>query len=122
LKSAAKGGAMNGSDDGLGAVFKRDQHVPHWCEIALVPRCDLAELLDVGAGNERAAATDQDNRLNRGIYLQGLYCSRDPFGHTWAEGVDRRVVDRDDADAIALRHGYELIVGFHGRNSPELGR
>jgi hypothetical protein len=75
-----------------------------------------AELTNVGAGNEGAAGADQYHRFDRRVGVAALDTGDDALGHTRRQCVDRRIVDRDDADPVdrletdqfAFRHVFLL--------------
>ena len=89
-------------------VFDRpeDRVQPH---LALRPtRGDLGELLDVRAGDEGPAAADQDDPPDRIVLPGGLHKLPNPFRDPRAQGIHRRVVDRDDRDVAILAHAHQL--------------
>ena len=79
----------------------------------------LAEVADVCARDEAAAVTDQDHGVDGGVGLCLMEAGDDPLGDAGGEGVDRRVVDDDDADVVVAFEADERCVG-HGRFLPFL--
>ena len=73
----------------------------------------LAELADVGAGDEAAAGADHHHRLDLGIGLALLQRLDDAVADAGAQRVDRRIVDGDDADAVLDVVPHERLV-THG--------
>ena len=100
--SAAERRAVNRGDHRLRAIFNRLDHFQKVEVSFALARSDLAEFLDVSAGDERPAAADQNPAFDRIVVSDLLDGRRNAFRHAGAERVDRRVVDGDDADfAIA---------------------
>src|SRR5260370_11281498 len=60
----------------------------------------LAEFGNVGAGDERAAAVGQDDRLHSRIGDGALHAIENTAADRGAQRVNRRTVDRDDADHV----------------------
>ncbi len=93
FQPAAQRGAVKSRDHRLGTVFDAGQHTVQ------VGRCQwLAEFADVGTGNEGAATTDDDQGLDGGVGDALVDAVLDTLAHGLGQGVDRRVVDGDDAD------------------------
>ena len=103
LETAAERVAVNRRDERLADVLDVRQarvHGPRPLE-RLLARLQLLEDVDVGAGDERRAGADQDDRVGGGIVARALDGVADAFRNARAERVDGRVVDGDDGDAIA---------------------
>src|ERR1700678_1396978 len=102
FEAAAKGGAVNGNDDGLAAVFdaqkKRQQARAAW----RFAGNHLAEFFDIRASHESAAATDQHDRFDFGVVVYAFNGFGNAFGHARAKSVDRRIVDGDDCDSVVF--------------------
>ena len=97
LQAAAQGGAVDGRHDRLGAILHRGLGLG---EAGGLGR--LAELGDVGPGDEGAAAAGQHDALDRvvvGDLLEGLEQAQP---HAVTQRVDGRVVDQDQGDVAAL--------------------
>ena len=106
LQTPAQGGAVDRRDHRLGRVLDDVLDV-------LQGRTGhgLAELGDVGAGDEGLAVADQHDRLDRRVGDGGLEGALQPLADHGRQGVDRRRVQRDDAD-----------VAFHGEISDGVDR
>ena len=59
----------------------------------------LAELADVGAGDEGAARAEEDDGVDSGVGVEGFGGVPEGLAEGQGERVDRRVVDGDDGDA-----------------------
>ncbi len=93
LETAAEWRAVQRRDHRLAYRLDRRDHVP--CARRLRP---LAELADVGARDEGTARAGDHDGFHARIGL-GLVERRDQADpHGVPQGIDRRVVDRDDAD------------------------
>ncbi len=68
FQSAAKGRAMNGADDRLGAVLQDVEHRIQADAAILLSGSDFAELLDVGSGDERATTADEHDCGDRLVF------------------------------------------------------
>ena len=103
LEAAAERGAVDRGHDRLRRAL---DHVEHRVQAGLHRR--LAELGDVGAGDERAPGADDDDRLD-GALRDRL---RDPvvqaLAYVLAQRVDRRVVDGEHGHAAAGAQVYGL--------------
>ena len=66
----------------------------------LVTRHELIELRDVRAGNKGSARANQDNGTDFRILLRLVQRRSNSFGHASADGIHRRVVNRQDRHAI----------------------
>ena len=94
LQPAAQRRAVQRRHDDLGAVLHGGDDV---VQVGALGR--LAELADVGAGDEGAAAADQHDGVDVGIWRESLDAFLDAVAHGGGERVHRRVVDGEDADA-----------------------
>ena len=117
LEAAAEGGAVDRGDDRLGAIL---DDVDDLGEHRHLHR--LAELGDVGAGEEGLALADDHHRLDRLVAVRLLDRLDQPLAHRMAERVDRRVVRGDDEDvAVAVgrdrAHWEGLLRGARLRAS-----
>src|SRR5215510_7249855 len=74
------------------------------------PRLDrrLAELRDVGAGDERASRADDDDRLDRAVSDGLLDPIVEPLADVLGERVDGRVVDGQHGHGAAGAEVYGL--------------
>ena len=66
-----------------------------------------AESADVGAGDKAAPGADQHHRPDQRVGVAALDILDDAFGHPGRQGVDRRVVDRDDADPVHILEAHQ---------------
>ena len=64
---------------------------------------DLAEFLDVGAGDEGLAAADDHAALTVVVSVELLERGSDAFRHSRAQRVHWRIVDGDDGNAVVFR-------------------
>ena len=110
LQPAAEGIAVDRRDDGLLHIVEQIVAAPlrWWAR--------FVEAADVGAGDEAAPRADHDERLHVRIGVALLERLDDAFRHAWAKRVDRRVVDRDDADPVLDIVAYDWLV-IHGASS-----
>src|SRR5579871_431545 len=82
----------------------------------------FSELANVGAGDEGAASSDDDDSGYRRIGRGGLDRRADAFGHSGAERVDWRIGDRDDGYGILdcggneFRHGRQTVYRPEGKS------
>ncbi len=113
LEPAAQRGAVDRGDDGLGAVLDRRLDV---VEGGAARR--LAELADVGAGDEGAAGADQDDRLDRIVGDRRGHAAGDAVADVGGERVDRWRIDGQDADVAFDRQVGHGIDRGHRRLSP----
>ena len=67
----------------------------------------LAELADVGPGNERPSRPGDDDALHRSVGVDGQHGIAQLPAHVRTDGVDRRVVQGDDADAVRPVMGFD---------------
>jgi hypothetical protein len=98
FEASAKRSAMDRGYNWLRRVFDALEHaIEAGSAAAVAPGGNLSELANVGAGDERSAASDQHNRLDRGVFSQLFYSGDNAFRYSRAKGVDRGIVDRQDA-------------------------
>ena len=93
LQAAAECRAVDRRDHRLGAIL---DPVQHSMQPGLARR--LAELGDVGAGDEGPAGAMDHDRPDRRIGLRRRDAVRQALAHALAQRVDRRVVDDQDGD------------------------
>jgi hypothetical protein len=86
---------VNRGNDGLGAVIDGVQYVAK-----IGPFHGLAELGYVGAGEEGATCARQDDGLDLVIRKAFADSRIQAATYVYAEGVYRRIVDRDEADTV----------------------
>ena len=72
----------------------------------------LAELGDVGAGDEGAAAQTSTTASTSGSASRVSAASQKDWRRAWRECVDRRVVDGDDGDAAFAGDGQGQVYGL----------
>ena len=60
----------------------------------LLAGLDGLEDVDIGAGDERRSGADEHDGVGRGVGAGARDGLADAFGHTGAQRVDRRIVDR----------------------------
>ena len=97
FQAAAECRAMNGGDNG----FYRGFHgVDRLMQTGRQRR--FAEFGDVGARHESAAFAGQNANLDFRVVRQFCDAIDDGGAHADADGIDRRIVDPDDADVAAL--------------------
>ncbi len=109
LQAAAQRRAVQRRDDQLGRILHRGDDV-----VQVRARRRLAELADVGAGDEGAAAADQHDGVDAGILAEGLDAFLDAGADRRSQRIHRRIVDGEDSDAPLF--GADDSVG-HGRSS-----
>jgi hypothetical protein len=96
LEPAAERGAVDRDDHGLDRIldaladFRKRRRL-----------CGLAELADVRAGNEITAGADDEHDGDGVVGLRRADRLEQTVPYVRAEGVDRRVVDRDDENVVA---------------------
>ena len=118
FKSAAQSGAVDCGHHGFVGVFD-DRDDIRQCRF----NRRFAEFANVRPADEDLACTAQHGRPDRsccGSMVNG--CGK-PFAHLGRGGIDRRVVDRDDKNAIdnhACHNGGEFASIGHGGLSPVL--
>ena len=111
LEASAQGRTVDGGHERLRRLL---DHPPHLVRVGGKPR--LAELADVGAGDEGPAAADENGRLHLGIVRNRGHGGREPFAYVLAQRVDRWIVDPDCADHAESR----LLVTFDRYGLAEL--
>src|SRR5579859_6594363 len=97
FKAAPERRAVNGGDDGFGGTLH--------CVDGIVQagrQGRLAEFGDIGAGYEGAAFARKNADFDFRVLPKLLHTLDDGGAHPDADGVDRRIVDPDDADVAAL--------------------
>ncbi len=104
LETPAQRKAVNRGNDRLGAFFEGV------IRAALEDRTRLAELADVGPGDEAAPGADQHHRLHRRIGIALVDGRDDALGNPRAQGVHWRIVDSDHADAVFDVEPNQLLV------------
>ena len=106
LEPAAERVAMNRGDDRLRCVLDilQDRVERLGSLERLLARRHRLEDVDVGACHERLAGADEHDRLDGRVVDPSCDRGLDAFQHAGAERVDRRVVDRDDGDAVATSY------------------
>src|SRR5215469_9492464 len=99
------------------AVDRRDDRLAAGVEDLMGPatlyrrRAARAEGADVGAGDKAPASAYQHHRLDRRVGVAALDILDDPLGHAGRERVDRRVVDRDDANPVHILEVNQCAFG-----------
>jgi hypothetical protein len=109
LETAAERRSVDGRDDGLRAVLDELQH-----HVQARRRRRLAELRDVGAGDERAARAGDDDRAHRLIGDGLLESLVEAVPDVLAQRVDGGVVDGEHGHATAAVEIDGLGNGCHG--------
>ena len=109
LEAAAQRRAVQRGHDQLGRVL-------HGCDdvVQVRARRRLAELADVGAGDEGAAAADQHDGIDVRIPAERLDAVLDAGAHRRGQCIHWRIVDGEDSDA-PLCGAYDSVG--HGRSS-----
>ena len=64
----------------------------------LLPGCNFAELLDVGAGDKGASRASQDSGLDLGVAFNRFHRCQNAFQDAGTEGVHGGIVDRNNGD------------------------
>ena len=106
------------------ALQSRDQRLTHGLEGADDLRRGAAhragrQPADVGAGHEGGPRAVQHRRAHRRIRAKLLHRGIDAVAHRRRDGVDRRIVDDDDADLVPTLGANRLCV-FRHRWAPAL--
>src|ERR1700690_4228900 len=116
LPAASEGRAMNGGNDGVAGILKR---LDGMVEAGRQGR--LAEFGDVGARHEGPAFAPENADFDFGVLRKLRHAIDDRGAHTDADGVDRRIVDPDDADVAALFEStaHVLLLQRKGRSLPK---
>ena len=104
FEAAAERRAVDRGDDGLGAAF--DQFASGLFRL-LVGIRRLAEIADVGTGDERPALAGDDDGLDSVVGECRFQMLRQIETHAGTHRVDRRIVDRQERGAVAhlVMHG-----------------
>ena len=107
--------AVDGGDERLARVFETaEQGVrARGARHRLVARLQRLEDVDVGARDEGVARPDQDDRVYGGIVVRACDALIDSLPDAGSKGVDRRVVDRQNGDAV----DDFVVHEFRHRNS-----
>ena len=108
LEAAAQRRAVDRGDDRLGAILDRGLRVG---QARAGER--LAELGDVGAGDEGAPGADQHDRLDRGIGRRLPHAVAQPVAHLRRQRVDGRRIDGQDGDVALHAEVGDGIDGGH---------
>ena len=109
FESASERGAVNRGDEGLLQGLHLQTDV-----VGVGRQARLAELFDVGSRDERPALAQQYDGTD-GVVADEMFESLlQPLAHVLALGVDRRVVDPEEADSLAVLERDGLTEGFHG--------
>ena len=94
---------MDGGDQRFAGIF--DPHQPRVRSLRplqrLLPGLDGAEDFDVGAGNESRAAANQDHGVDACVGDSARNRFFDAFEDARPHGVDGRIVDSENGDAVA---------------------
>jgi hypothetical protein len=107
FQAATESCAVNGDDHGLAVIFEF-QEEREQAFTAGLSGSHLAEFFQVCAGDEGAAAADQDDGFDGGVLRDLIERFGNAFGDARAERVDRRIIDGDDGDAVFLRELHEI--------------
>jgi hypothetical protein len=89
---------MDGRDDRFGTIIEGWKHRAHGSINAFYAGCEFGELLDVGSGDKGSSAPDQDDGFDRRVGATLAQGGFNSLGHARAERIDRRIVDRDNAN------------------------
>ena len=120
LEAAPQRHAVDGGDDRLLGCF---EGVDQRGQMRGPGGRGLAEFADVGAGAEHLARPGDNDRAHRPVSGGRLERGLQAGPHGEPETVDRRIVERDDGYAIAVRYGYcvrhrrSLLLCYDTRNS-----
>ncbi len=112
FEPTAQGRAVDGGDHQLGARLHAIEHIGQRGRHGR-----LAELADVGAGDEGLALADDEHGLERRVLLQLLHRRQQAGTHALAQGVDGRVVDADHQHRALLLGLYQCLC-VHALVSP----
>ena len=103
FQAAAERGAVDRGDD----RFRRGvERIDHFMQAGRLRR--LAKFGDVSPGDEGAAGTGEYDRLHLGVRDRRIDLFEDAATNCRAQRVDRRIVDRDDGDAIPMLRLHNL--------------
>src|SRR5437867_1621025 len=109
LEAAAERGAVDGGDDRLRALLDQRQD---FVEAGLFRR--LAELRDVGAGDERPPGAGDDDGADRRVGGRPRDAVVETLTHVLAQRVDGGIVDGEHGDAAPAVQVDGLGDGCHG--------
>ncbi len=112
FESAAECGAVDRGDDRFRALFDVSAGRPLRLFIGTGR---LAEVADVGAGDERATLPGDDDRFDRVVAQRRFEVFRQVEPDAAAKGIDRRIVDGQQRDAIA---NFVVNSADKGHGSP----
>ena len=112
LQAAAERSAVDRGDDGLRGILDRVADVVQARRLRR-----LAELGDVGAGDERPAVADQHDGLDGGVGDRLLHAFDDAVAHLLRQRVHRRRIDGQHGD-VALRGQIRNGIDGPHRESP----
>src|SRR2546427_3594160 len=115
LEAAAERSAVDGGDDRLRALLDQRQD---FVEAGLFRR--LAELRDVGAGDERPPGAGDDDGADRRVGGRPCDAIVETLTHVLAQRVDGGIVDGEHGDAAPAAQVDGLGDGCHG--APLSGR
>ena len=101
-------GSVQRGDDRFRRVLDQIEHGGN-----MGRRRRLAEFGDVGAGDEGAPRTDDDDRLDRAVRHGGLDAALQAVANRLRQRVDRRRVDRDGRDVAVDRQFGDGIDRGH---------
>ncbi len=108
FEAGAEGRAVDRAHDRLGAVLDREE-AGRQSDVAVpLARGDLAELFDVGPGDERLAAADEHDRLDLGVGSGRRHVRQDAFGDAGAHRVDGRIIHGDYGDVAFFGECHQL--------------
>ncbi len=99
LEPSAERGPVNHRDYGLGISLHAIQNAEEARPLApIAAGCDLAEFLDVRAGDEGTASTDQHDGLHGIVFFKLFQACDNSFRNARAQRVHRRIVHRENAN------------------------
>ncbi|MNN57660.1 hypothetical protein D3C81_1726580 [compost metagenome] len=108
LQSAAERGAVDGGDHRLGAVLDGRLHLGQPGR-----HQRLAELGDIGAGNEGLAGTGQHDALHRRIGDAALDPLQDAGAHGCGQRIDGWRIDGQHGDIAVHGQAGDCVDGGH---------
>ena len=79
---------MDGDDYGLGGTFERCEERGEVGAAPLPCLDGFREFVDIGAGDERTAASDEDNGRDGVVRDGGCKRRREAFGDAGTQGID----------------------------------
>jgi hypothetical protein len=98
LQTAAHANAIDGRDDGLGALLDRTQYP---MEVRGGECLRRAEFTDIGAAGEALAGADEEHGLYGRIVLGTRQCCDDRTAQLVPKAVDRRIIQAQHGDCAA---------------------